>query len=151
MVRRLMHTTQKVNEELEVLQRLHQQRIVRPIRDRRERVGGNVGQERTGVLYGVEDDVAIATHPAVRAGELAIVDAFGDVQYGPGSACIGGPGGRHKVRLPLKGAELSPTLSLTRGVCTKRVFFPSWFIGPASVSTESYLPVPRTYVRYSAF
>jgi len=98
MVRWLMHTTQKVNEELEVLQHLQQQRIVRAIRDRRERVGGSVGQERTDVLYGVEDDVAIATHPAVRAGELAIVDAFGEVQYGPGSACIVGLGGRHKVR-----------------------------------------------------
>ena len=99
-VQRLMHISQKVNEELERLRR----RVGSTRGRRRRRAAGKVGQDGTDVPYGVEGVDALATHPAVRAGELAVVgrvvaDAFGKVQWGgPGSAVFIGPGGdRRKV------------------------------------------------------
>ena len=93
----MMHISQKVNEELECLLR---RRLIGSTRARRrQRTADKVGQDGADVPYGVEGVDALATHPAVRAGELAVVgwvvaDAFGEVQRsGPRSAVVVGPGG----------------------------------------------------------
>ena len=75
-----MHISQKVNEELERLRR----RLGSTRGRRRRRAAGKVGQDGTDVPYGVEGVDALATHPTVRAGELAVVwwvvaVAFGEV------------------------------------------------------------------------
>jgi len=93
-----MHISQKVNEELE---RLLRRSLIGSTcaRRRRQRAADKVGQDGADVPYGVEGVDALATHPAVRAGELAVVgrvvaDAFGEVQRGgPRSAVVVGPGG----------------------------------------------------------
>jgi len=80
-VQRLVHVADKVDEELERLER----------GVGRRGAADKVGQDGADILYGVEDVGAIGARPAVRAGELAAVrqvvaDAFGVVQWG-GPAC----------------------------------------------------------------
>ena len=94
-VQQLVHIADKVDEELEYLER---------------GVGqcgatDKVGQDGADILYGVKDVGAIGAHLAVHAGELAAVqvvaDAFGVVQWG-GPACteadlVGPSGDGHEV------------------------------------------------------
>jgi len=81
-VQQLVHVANKVDEELEHLER----------GIGRRRAADKVGQDGADILYGVEDVGMIGTRPAVHAGELAAVqqvvtDAFGVVQWG-GPACV---------------------------------------------------------------
>ena len=94
-----MHIAQKVNEELERLLRRLGRSTTRDGRRRAAGAGSKVNQDGADVMYGVEDVDALAAHPAVLAGKLAVVrrvvaDTFAKVQRGgPRGAIIVGPGG----------------------------------------------------------
>ena len=108
-----MHIAQKVNEELERLLRRLRRSTTRNGRQRAAGAGSKVDQDGGDVLYGVEDVDALAAHPAVLAGKLAVVrrvvaDAFAEVQRGgPRGAIIVGPGGdrREVARCAVGGTE----------------------------------------------